>query len=216
MVISDKAFQCQQCGGSASPVPGREYLQCQYCQSLVFKSENPLTIDRVIPMGGEIEAACPTCRQTMCKGKIEDRPVLFCGGCYGLLLKNEDFGVIVRRRRGRREGCEREPGRPLATEQYQRQICCPNCRSQMEVHPYYGPGNIVIDSCYQCQYIWLDHGELRTVERAEGGPEPRPLPLHVNSDGDVTIIPPPPNAEHRHTRDESPLSTITDLLFGLS
>ncbi|GEM_PF-2293393 len=39
-------------------------------------------------------------------------------------------------------------------------------------HPYYGPGNVVIDSCAECGYIWLDHGELSSVERSAGVREP--------------------------------------------
>ena len=36
----------------------------------------------------------------------------------------------------------------------------------METHPYYGPGNIVVDTCSECGYLWLDHGEMTRVENA--------------------------------------------------
>jgi hypothetical protein len=36
----------------------------------------------------------------------------------------------------------------------------------METHPYYGPGNIVVDTCSECGYLWLDHGEISRVENA--------------------------------------------------
>ena len=38
----------------------------------------------------------------------------------------------------------------------------------METHPYYGPGNIVIDACIQCHLLWLDPGELKQVLDAPG------------------------------------------------
>ena len=38
----------------------------------------------------------------------------------------------------------------------------------MDVHPYYGPGNIVIDTCSRCDVIWLDFGELKQVTDAPG------------------------------------------------
>ena len=38
----------------------------------------------------------------------------------------------------------------------------------MDVHPYYGPGNVVIDSCRRCDVIWLDFGELEQITRAGG------------------------------------------------
>jgi len=38
----------------------------------------------------------------------------------------------------------------------------------MDVHPYYGPGNVVIDTCGQCYLVWLDHGELKQIADAPG------------------------------------------------
>lgn len=184
----------------------------------MFAGDHPLTVDRIVPGGGEIEGSCPVCDTLLTKGEIENRPILYCGRCYGFLVRNEDFGHVVRLRRSRRQGCESEAARPIDTDQYQRTIRCPNCTKRMEVHPYYGPGNVVIDSCSACQYIWLDHGELRRVERAEGGREPDVLPLHVNEYGEVTIIPP---AEPYSRADVVPSSTpdnsvtLADILFEL-
>ncbi|HIE98991.1 MAG TPA: hypothetical protein EYG03_23200 [Planctomycetes bacterium] len=214
MIAPKKTFGCQQCGGRGVTVQGRDYLQCEYCQALVFTTDNPLSVDRVTPSGGQLAAECPVCPKTLCTGQIEERPVLYCGGCYGLLLKNEDFGAITRTRRARRVGGEAEACRPLNMDEYDRRIRCPNCRERMEVHPYYGPGNIVMDSCPGCQYVWLDHGELRTVEQAEGGRAPEPMPLHDN--GEVTIIPAPlQGLSSGHNQQDSPLQSIADLLFGL-
>jgi Zn-finger nucleic acid-binding protein len=39
----------------------------------------------------------------------------------------------------------------------------------MEVHPYYGPGNVVMDSCTTCDLVWLDVGELKQISEAPGG-----------------------------------------------
>jgi len=41
-------------------------------------------------------------------------------------------------------------------------------RRKMDVHPYYGPGNVVVDTCGECGLIWLDHGEMTRVEQASG------------------------------------------------
>ncbi len=56
----------------------------------------------------------------------------------------------------------------LNPEDLNRVIRCPPCDLPMDVHPYYGPGNIVIDSCHRCHVVWLDHGELALVESAPG------------------------------------------------
>jgi len=38
----------------------------------------------------------------------------------------------------------------------------------MEAHPYYGPGNVIMDSCGHCDLVWLDFGELRQIVDAPG------------------------------------------------
>ena len=34
-----------------------------------------------------------------------------------------------------------------------RRLPCPGCDDPMHVHPYYGPGDFVIDSCTACRYV---------------------------------------------------------------
>ena len=38
----------------------------------------------------------------------------------------------------------------------------------MTTHPYYGPGNVVMESCDSCNLVWLDHGELQQIVDAPG------------------------------------------------
>jgi hypothetical protein len=38
----------------------------------------------------------------------------------------------------------------------------------MSTHPYFGPGNVVIDNCEACELVWLDCGELRQIVDAPG------------------------------------------------
>jgi Zn-finger nucleic acid-binding protein len=45
---------------------------------------------------------------------------------------------------------------------------CPACHDPMEVHPYYGPGNAVIDSCMHCKLVWFNAGELDRIIKAPG------------------------------------------------
>ena len=50
----------------------------------------------------------------------------------------------------------------------------------MITHPYYGPGNVVIDSCEPCELVWLDFGELRQIVDAPGkdrGTKEMPRPV---------------------------------------
>ena len=83
-------------------------------------------------------------------------------------MRNDAFATIVRERRARRNADDFRIPAPLDAAKYNRNIHCPSCRNQMEVHHYYGPGNEVIDSCSACQLIWLDHAELYSIEQAAG------------------------------------------------
>ena len=38
----------------------------------------------------------------------------------------------------------------------------------MSTHPYFGPGNVVIDNCEACELVWLDFGELKQIVNAPG------------------------------------------------
>jgi Zn-finger nucleic acid-binding protein len=77
------------------------------------------------------------------------------------------FGQLVKFRRSRTKEIPIPPP-PLDTNEYQRKLNCPRCGKPMEIHPYYGPGNIVIETCASCNLIWLDYGELSRVVNAPG------------------------------------------------
>jgi len=209
------SFNCGQCGGTASPVPGCSYLQCKYCQSLVFSEEHPAAVDRLTPLDEDVAGCCPACTGQLQAGEIDGRRIMFCGRCYGVLIRNADFGFVVRERRARRRATERETVKPIDTAAYQRQLHCPSCSGRMEVHPYYGPGNIVIDSCSRCFYVWLDHGELRTIERADGGQPRTDVPVYVNGEGEVVIVPESSDAPVVPSVRKHPLQTLAEIWFGL-
>jgi Zn-finger nucleic acid-binding protein len=184
-----RAINCPQCGGIVGAVPGHEHLECRFCHSMVFSSENPLSVDRIAPLGTELDSPCPCCRKPLMTGKLDEFPALYCEGCYGVLLRNEHFGAALRQRRAKRASIEGEDPRPIDMKQYERRLNCPSCHGAMEVHPYYGPGNVVIDSCCRCGYLWLDHAELSRLERAAGGREilaPAIEPCLNDSSGGVT------------------------------
>ena len=210
------SFNCSQCGGTASAVPGCSYLQCDYCGSLVFSEENPASVDRLTPIEADLAGSCPTCSAALQAGEIDGRRIMFCGRCYGVLIRNADLGHVVRERRARRRHMEMESAKPIDPSAYQRQLHCPSCAGRMEVHPYYGPGNIVIDSCSRCFYVWLDHGELQSIERAEGSAPRTDVPVYVNGEGEVVIVPEAVSATEPQTPPrEHPLQTLAEIWFGL-
>ena len=222
MMVTSITRQCRQCGGTASLVPGKDHLQCDYCGSLVFATDNPLTVDGITAGGEFLEGAeCPVCIRPLETATVDGNPALFCGKCFGLLIRKAHFGSVVRERRARRNPDDRESPSPIDQTQYQRRINCPACLLKMEVHPYYGPGNVVIDSCNRCGYIWLDHSELRSIERAAGGKEPELKPFYVNESGELTTIPPTKKRTPEQVlvtgpvQSESPeLESLLELIFG--
>lgn len=203
---SSHSTSCPQCGGTANEVPGRRYLQCAYCESLVFPGESPLETDGITPLGTQLESGCPCCEEPLQQGEIDGHPALYCGRCYGVLIRNGAFGDVIRNRRAAREQQQGVDVRPINPDEYARTLHCPACQNRMETHPYYGPGNVVIDSCSDCAYVWLDHGELATLERANG---------HRESVRSTTVEPESPAvlSEMVPQAEPSPLETLFNLLF---
>lgn len=149
------------------PVDGRNYLACGYCHTFNFPTELDDSADRITPLSMCADVACPVCRQQLLVGAFDEVRIQYCGRCRGVLIPNEAFAYVVRDRRRRYSGFEESPV-PIDPREYTRRLDCPCCRSGMEVHPYYGPGSVVIDSCARCHLIWLDHGEIAAIERAPG------------------------------------------------
>lgn len=162
---SSVSTACSKCGGTTREIPGRRYLQCQYCDSLVFPGSNGLTTDGITPTGDELDSGCPCCQSALRGAEIAGHKALYCNQCYGILFRNAAFAEVVR------AAPASSPAGPLVAQpidpqEYERHINCPGCQGKMETHPYYGPGQVVIDSCMTCGYIWLDHGELVRLQQA--------------------------------------------------
>ena len=148
-------------------VARRDYFRCDYCTTLHFPEPPADSPDRVTPLGETAPADCPLCTAPLIAAALDGTRVLFCPACRGILAQSEAFAQIVRNRRAKYKGAESSPV-PVDRTEFERRVDCPACRSRMDVHPYYGPGNAVIDSCGRCRLVWLDHGELAHIERASG------------------------------------------------
>ncbi len=146
---------------------GRGYFVCQYCTTFQFPQSAGASPDGVQLLGEDSDLSCPVCRVRLVGGSIDGLRVLYCEDCRGVLASNDTFAEIVRTRRARFDD---EPDKPRRIDpvELQRQVRCPGCDGVMDVHPYYGPGSVVVDTCAACSLIWLDHGEIATIERAPG------------------------------------------------
>jgi Zn-finger nucleic acid-binding protein len=164
--MGDRDFGCTNCGAPLIASDSGRFLFCEHCGASAALPP-PRTDDRVTPLGHALEANCPSCGGALADGLMDHFRVGHCPGCRGVLLAGEDFAAVVRSRRASYRRADAAPV-PLEPLELERRVDCPRCRSPMEVHPYYGPGNTVIDSCRTCGLVWLDQGEIARIERAPG------------------------------------------------
>lgn len=144
-------------------VPGRDYFACDYCAALRFASGN---VDGVQRLGERAELECPVCQgHELLTASVASTEVLQCPRCEGLLVRQRELAHVLRCRAAEASGPP-APARPLSAEDRERAIRCPCCRGPLDLHPYYGPGNVLIDSCGECAVIWLDRGEMDVIARA--------------------------------------------------
>ena len=137
---------------------------CAHCDSLVC----PEPAADGVRVTGEPGHQCPLCRQALVRATLDDRdPVEICDRCKGILIARRAFAqrLIARRRTAQTPSVVPAP---MDRGELQRHIKCPNCAEKMLTDWYYGPGNIIIDTCPTCDLLWLDAGELRRAVDAPG------------------------------------------------
>ncbi len=211
VVQSSLTISCKKCGGVTNIVAGQEYYKCEYCTSLILLQE--VSVDRILPTNFALNCCCPSCSQAMQTGLIEGQRVMYCTSCFGVLVRHQDFGGIIHKRQAMRVGVEPAEPRSIDPAAFDRKLNCPSCENRMDVHPYYGPGNIVVDSCVDCGFMWLDHGELTRVEQTSAVRPSQPGGWinegqnESERSRDVGFVKEP------DTSNDSPLKAIADLLF---
>ncbi len=150
-----------------TPVEGRNYFTCGYCHAFHFPTELEDSADRITPLSERGDVACPICAEYLVAGALDDTRIVYCEQCRGVLIENDAFAEVVCSRRVEYTGSDHVPV-PIDPAQYERKLACPRCSRRMETHPYHGPGSVAIDTCSSCHLIWLDHGEIASIERAPG------------------------------------------------
>jgi Zn-finger nucleic acid-binding protein len=160
-------MNCRNCGGAMELFATRGYFHCRYCGSFHFPEGKEDDGIRIVADSG-VGLACATCGKPLASAMLDDaHPVQYCRNCRGVLLPRRSFAAVVQRRRA---WATEPPGPPVALnpKDLDRKINCPSCKARMVTHPYFGPGNVVMDSCEACEAIWLDFGELKQIVDAPG------------------------------------------------
>lgn len=148
-------------------VAPRHYFFCRHCGTFHF----PEAVDegvRVLEREPSVEQRCGVCKVALATAVLDDGfSARYCERCRGVLLPRQHFAEVVEKRRW---WARTPPAPPVPLDQRElaRTIKCPGCAHPMLTHPYYGPGNVVLDTCSQCDLVWLDFRELTQITSAPG------------------------------------------------
>jgi Zn-finger nucleic acid-binding protein len=179
-------MNCRNCGAAMELIAARRYSFCRHCGSFHF----PETLDEGIQVIGRDSgtAPCGICKRPLATAVLDDRfEARYCESCRGVLLGRARFVEIIDARRAVAT-TPAVPAAPIDPRELERSIRCPGCSSTMSTHPYYGPGNVVIDTCDRCDVVWLDFRELTQIADAPGsdrGPGARLRHDNVREERDV-------------------------------
>ena len=155
------------CGAALSVATGYTHAVCGACQEFWFPTSIEESEDQIVPQNRVTPFSCPRCSIDLEVGKIGNTEVCYCPTCRGLIIDSESLGAVIQARRGAYTGPDDKPV-PADFSELDVHGNCPACYAVMEAHHYFGPGNIVLDTCNGCKLAWLDHGELSIIARAPG------------------------------------------------
>jgi Zn-finger nucleic acid-binding protein len=162
---------CEHCGAPMRADRERGLFVCDYCESQAIP---PLEDDGVLLLGPAKEK-CPTCAATtppsgissatLSNGSLASFNLRYCEHCRGMLIGMDDFQPLIAALRSHRDAPAAFLA-PRSSRDADRTLECPKCGAAMDDHPYGGGGNVNVDTCEDCDVIWLDGGELRKIAAA--------------------------------------------------
>lgn len=160
-------MNCPNCGAPMALLETRPCWQCEHCSTTICTEATEGV--RVLENQPDAPAPnCPICRRPLRAAVMDGRArVDVCEQCTGMLLQRRTFAETLI---GRRRAAMTPPKTPAPTSRREldRRVACPSCGARMITDWYYGPGNIVIDTCPACDLVWLDAGELQRAIDAPG------------------------------------------------
>jgi len=170
-------MNCPSCGAPMRLKTDLACFKCEYCQSVYFPEKDD---DGVRVTEEQSDLDCPVCTVPLRGAVVATTHILYCTQCHGMRIPMGLFEQSIEQMRSQLCGASTASAPPVPADKADltRKINCPQCHRRMETYYYGGPGNVVIDSCEQCGFIWLDRGELNRIARAANVP---PVPTFQDS-----------------------------------
>lgn len=152
-------MNCRQCGAPMKVEEGKNVFHCDYCGCYHFSDKN---LDGVALLDEASPYDCPSCGRTLAAAVVNHVRIYSCPNCRGNLIPQSKMHPILRRAK-LSDILFEEMTNPPDLSELDRILECVSCRKPMDVYPYGGAGNILIQGCARCGLIWLDFGELSRI-----------------------------------------------------
>lgn len=175
-------MQCEHCGGCVPPGFVGEQRRCDFCEAFRCQKLLRNASARIKILCKTTGIACPGCDQDLRFGKLSKMKVLHCAGCDGLLMTRGALRETIRRRRSQ----DTQPGlapQAVVGTPFQRSAICPQCTRTLELHPYHGPGQALIEACDHCDLVWFEPAETRAGRPGAVVSLPQTLETAVHTGG---------------------------------
>lgn len=156
-----------ECGSALVIASGFDHANCANCSCHWFPTSIEDSQDGIVPQNRETPFQCLRCSVSLEVGKQGNTEVCFCPQCRGFVIDSESLGGLIQSRRAAYCGPDDAPTL-VDVNELDIHGRCPACEQTMEAHHYFGPGNIILDTCSTCKLAWLDHGEFAKIIRAPG------------------------------------------------
>jgi Zn-finger nucleic acid-binding protein len=165
---------CPDCSTTLTKLPENDLSFCATCNVFELTPETDSHLEQITAAGQETGFLCPTCPdQNLQVGNLFGTQVCYCDQCSGFVIDRMTLGELIDELRASYDGPDDEPIQIKPTELHQISQC-PACLEKMETFNYYGPGNVILDTCVPCKLTWFNHGELGKIIRAPGRRTPPP------------------------------------------
>ena len=165
-------MNCKKCNLNLHQTENGQAPVCSNCESNEVPNSDK---EQLSGNGQQTDFHCPKCSEINLQvGALFGTQVCYCDSCYGFVIDRVSLGELVDKLRATYDGPDDAPIMIDPAELHL--VCnCPACFERMETFNYYGPGNVILDSCESCKLTWLDQSELIKIIRAPGRREIRTL-----------------------------------------